>query len=81
MKLADSFHVGADFFVDRVLHRYGIVIAGMNMIQIILPDWKHILEEKCGLPSIEFAENNGKASAVFLHLFIMDSPEFFYTGT
>ena len=44
MKMTKSFHVGADFFVDGVFYRYGVVIAGMYMIQIVLPDWKHILK-------------------------------------
>lgn len=38
MKLAKSFHIGADLLVNGMLHGYGIVIAGMYMIQIILPD-------------------------------------------
>lgn len=80
MKLTGPFHVGADFYVDRVPHRYGIVVTGMYMIQIILPDRKHILKEKCRFPSIKLTKNNDKAPSIFLYLFIMDSLVFFYTG-
>ena len=80
MKLKESFHVGADFFVYGVLHRDGIVIAGMDMIQIILCDWEHILKEKCGFPAIKLTEDNSEAATIFPYLFIMDRLEFFRTG-
>ena len=63
-----------------MLYRHRIVIAGMYVIQIVFSDREHILKEKCGFPSVKFAEDNGKAPAVFLHLFIMDGSEFFYTA-
>lgn len=81
MKLTKPFHVSADFFVDGVFYWYGIVIAGMYMIQIVLPDWKHILKEKCSFTPIKFTKNNSEASAIFLYLFIMNRPKFFHTGT
>ena len=79
MKLAESFHVGADLSVDGMLYWHGIVVAGMYVIQIVFSDREHILEEKCGFPTVKLTEDNGEAPAVFLHLFIMDRPEFFVT--
>ena len=38
MKLAKSFHINADLLVNGMLHRYGIIIAGMYMLQIIRTD-------------------------------------------
>ena len=80
MKLTESFHVGADFSVYGMLHRNGIVVAGMYMIKIILPDREHILKEKCDFPPIKLTEDNSEAATIFPYLFIVDSPEFFHTG-
>ena len=68
MELAEAFHICADFFMDRVFYRHGIIVASMYVIKITISDRKHILEKESGFYSIKCAENDRQAASILEYI-------------
>lgn len=61
--------------MKRVFHWHRIVIAGMDMVQVILPDGEHILEQESRFFSVKDSKDDSKTSSVLLYPFVMEGPE------